>query len=71
MNDWQGLDDLLRTDPLDPGCDAALDMMDVYLELFLADAAPERRYPGVAVHLRGCPACEEDFRGLLAAVTGG
>jgi hypothetical protein len=37
--------------------------------LDFADA--EITYPGVAVHLRVCGPCSEDFRGLLAAARSG
>lgn len=54
MNGWTSLDRFLRTDPRDVEC---------------AEAA-ERRFPGVAAHLRACGPCGEDFDGLVAAVTG-
>lgn len=62
------LDDFLRTDPLDVGCEQAMEVLHVYAELVGTD--PEdarRRYPGVAAHLRSCRPCAEDLRGLLAA----
>ncbi|MGH7921800.1 MAG: hypothetical protein ACREQM_17930 [Candidatus Dormibacteraceae bacterium] len=42
--------------------------MDVYVDLALAGEHPEVQYPGIAVHLRDCGPCREDFDGLLAAV---
>jgi hypothetical protein len=73
MNQWQALDEFLRTDPRDVGCARAMEVLDIYVDLVSADgvAAAERRYPGVAAHLRTCGPCGEDFDGLLAAVTGG
>jgi hypothetical protein len=67
---WDELDRFLRTDPRDVGCDEALALLHVYVELILADGASEaaRRLPGVAAHLRGCGPCSEDFDGLLSAV---
>ncbi len=65
-----GLEQFLRIDPLDAGCGRAMELLDVYVELALADAEPERRYPDLAVHLRGCGPCEEDFKALLVAVRG-
>ena len=47
-----------------------MELLDVYVELTLADADPERRYADIAVHLRGCGPCAEDFQTLLAAVRG-
>jgi hypothetical protein len=47
----------LRTDPRDVGCDQALDIVQVYVEVVLDDESgteAARRYPGVAAHLRTC-----------------
>ena len=46
MSDRSALDRFLRTDPLDAGCGETMERLDVYAELTLADARPERRYPG-------------------------
>ena len=70
MNDWSALDDFLRTDPQDVGCDQAMEMLHVYVELVAAGAPAGQRYPGIAAHLRACGPCGEDFGGLLAAVRG-
>ncbi|HZC64477.1 MAG TPA: hypothetical protein VE464_22805 [Streptosporangiaceae bacterium] len=71
MNGWSTLDRFLRTDPRDVGCAEAMDMLHVYTDLAGADAtAAAQRYPGIAVHLRACGPCGEDFDGLLAAVSG-
>jgi hypothetical protein len=71
MNGWSALDRFLRTDPRDVGCEKAMEMLHVYAELVAADAPAERRYPGIAAHLRACGPCGEDFEGLLAAIRGG
>ncbi len=56
MNGWAGLDELLRTDPHDVGCEAAMDLLHVYGELAADDPAEaRRRYPGVAAHLAPGP----------------
>jgi len=70
MNDWRALDNFLRTDPRDVGCDQAMEMLHVYVELVAAGDPAEQRYPGIAAHLRACGPCGEDFEGLLAAVRG-
>jgi RNA polymerase sigma-70 factor (ECF subfamily) len=69
VSDWSQLDAFLRTDPADVGCDEALRILHVYVELVASgeDAGP--RYPGVASHLHQCGPCGEDFEGLLALVT--
>jgi len=58
----------LTTDPADIGCDWALELLHAYVELVAAGEDPERRYPGIATHLRSCGPCLEDYQGLLAAV---
>ena len=79
MSDWPGLDRFLAADPRDVGCEQAVEILHVYVEMVLEDAPglAARRFPGVAVHLAACGPCDiEDFQGLLAAagatsVTGG
>jgi hypothetical protein len=69
MNGWSALDNFLHTDPQDVGCAEAMDILHVYVDLAATDATEaQRRYPGVAAHLRACGPCEEDFEGLLNAV---
>jgi hypothetical protein len=68
MNDWSALDRFLQTDPRDVGCAKAMQMLHVYAEMVASGAQAEQRYPGVAVHLRACGPCGEDFEGLLAVV---
>ncbi|MEU6424363.1 hypothetical protein ABZ860_00590 [Microbispora sp. NPDC046973] len=71
MNGWDELDRFLSTDPRDVGCDKAMDLLHVYVELVTRHPeAARRRYPGIAAHLRACGPCNEDFEGLLAAVSG-
>jgi len=70
MTGWDQLDRFLRTDPRDVGCDKALRILHVYVELVRGgesgtDAA--RRFPGVAAHLLSCGPCAEDYQGLLLA----
>jgi hypothetical protein len=43
----------------------------VYVDLMAAGEDAAGRYPGVAAHLLACDPCEEDFTGLLLAVTNG
>ncbi len=52
MTGWSAFDRFVRTDPSDTGCGPAMDVLDVYAELAVADRpAAEQRYPGVAAHL--------------------
>jgi hypothetical protein len=64
------LDQFLTTDPRDVGCEEALRLLHVYVDLVVEVGSREaaRRYPGVAVHLQACGPCGEDFDGLLHAV---
>jgi hypothetical protein len=56
MNGWSAWERFLRTDPSDPGCGGAMEIMDVYAELAVAGGpAAEQRYPGVAAHQQGQP----------------
>lgn len=68
MTGWSELEHFLRTDPRDVGCEQALAMLDVYVDLVLADTAAGAadRYGGVAAHLLACGPCAEDYQGLLA-----
>jgi hypothetical protein len=60
----------LHTDPRDVGCGEAMDLLHVYADLHVTDAAEaERRFPGVLVHLRACGPCSTDFEGLLALLS--
>jgi hypothetical protein len=66
---WPELEQFLRTDPRDAGCDQALRILHVYVDLVLSDGAESaaRLYPGVGAHLLACGPCADDFDGLLAA----
>jgi len=69
MSDMERLDRFLRTDPLDVGCEEALAVLHIYVDLTVNDQDAAGRYPGVAAHLKACGPCDEDFSGLLLAVT--
>jgi hypothetical protein len=71
MTGWLALDRFLATDPRDVGCEQAMQILHVYVELIRGDDAGKeaaRRYPGVATHLAACGPCGEDFDGLLSAI---
>jgi hypothetical protein len=71
MTRWDALERFLATDPRDVGCDEAMEILHVYVDLIAAGADAAARYPGVAAHLAACGPCAEDFRGLLDAVQEG
>ena len=47
-------------------CEQCFDELDRYVELEPGGADTDAAVPGMRAHLQGCPACEEDRRGLLA-----
>jgi len=69
MNDHDTLERFLEADPRDVGCDEAMSVLHIYVDLVAAGLDAADRYPGVAAHLAGCGPCGVDFAGLLAAVT--
>ena len=67
MTEKLTLDDLLLADTRDPGCQAGFEFVDQYVELELAGKNPAALHPGLAAHLRSCPACQLDHDGILEA----
>jgi anti-sigma factor RsiW len=47
-------------------CEVCFDELDRYVDLQLAGADAEAAVPGMAAHLRGCPACAEEHESLTA-----
>lgn len=68
MSAWDSLERFLATDPQDVGCDEAVAILHVYVDLLAAGIDPAGRYPGVAAHLAACGPCADDAKGLLLAV---
>jgi hypothetical protein len=68
MSDLDRLERFLRTDPRDVGCDEAMAVLHIYVDLMVTRGDAAERNPGVAAHLLACGPCAEDFTGLLAAV---
>ena len=66
MHDARQLERSLDTDPRDVGCDEAMAVLHIYVELTAEQRA--QRYPGVLAHLLACGPCADDFNGLLAGV---
>ena len=67
MSELERLDRFLRTDPRDVGCDEAMAVLHIYVDLTVTGQDAAERYPGVAAHLAACGPCGEDFSGLLVA----
>jgi anti-sigma factor RsiW len=56
--------------PADPEllCDECFEKLDQYVDLELQGAAADDQVPGMRAHLRGCPACQEEYASLRALV---
>ncbi len=73
MSDYSALEQFLRTDPRDVGCEQALAVLHIYVDLVLDEPSGSQaalRYSGVAAHLLACGPCADDFHGLLATSGG-
>jgi len=68
MTGSRSIEDVLRADPADIGCDAGMLVLDEYVERELEHGDAGKSFPGLAAHLRACPACRLDHDGLLNAV---
>ena len=67
MSERDQLTRLLGTPGDDAGCEGALALLAEYVEGELAGRRNVRELlPAVAEHLRNCPACAEDYEGLIA-----
>jgi hypothetical protein len=70
MSERDPLTRLLGVVGEDPGCEGGLVLLAEYVEAELGGRDASALFPGVFAHLRNCPACEEDYRGLLALARG-
>jgi len=61
------IDGLLAADTVDAGCSAGFEVLHRYVEEELAGGQPAAAHPGLATHLLCCPACREDYLGLVEA----
>lgn len=62
------LERLLGTGGPDPGCEAAFEALDQYVEAVLRGEDVTVRFAAIVTHARNCVACREDTEGLLAAL---
>jgi len=69
MNAEQDIFELLDAETVDAGCSAGFEVLHEYVESQLNGGDPERELPGLAAHLRSCPACRDDYLGLVDATT--
>jgi hypothetical protein len=66
MSERDPLTRLLGTPGKDAGCEEALALLAEYVEGELEGRNVRELLPAVAAHLRNCPACVEDYEGLIA-----
>jgi predicted anti-sigma-YlaC factor YlaD len=52
------------------GCDECFELIDEYVDLELEGADAHARVPGMAAHLKGCPACREEYESLRELAAG-
>lgn len=67
MNADQDIFGLLNAETVDAGCSAGFEVLHQYVESELNGGDPEREFPGLAAHLRSCPACCDDYSALVDA----
>ena len=65
MSDHDLITRLLGTAGADAGCEGSHTRLAEYIEGELAGREMAELLPAVAEHLRNCPACAEDYRGLV------
>jgi hypothetical protein len=51
-------------------CEECFEAVDRYVELEVAGRAADLAVPGMRAHLRGCPACAQEYESLRALVRG-
>jgi hypothetical protein len=66
MSERDPLTRLLGTPGKDAGCEGALTLLAEYVEGELKGRNVRQLLPAVAEHLHNCPACAEDYEGLVA-----
>ena len=70
MSDHDLIRRLLGTAGEDAGCEGAHGRLAEYIEGELTGREMADVLPAVAEHLRNCPACAEDYRGLVELARG-
>jgi len=70
LSDRDALARLLGAPGADAGCERGMSVIAEYVELEVDGRDADGRFPALAAHLRNCPACAEDYEGLVALVRG-
>lgn len=68
MSQERDLDAVLLAESVDAGCAAGFEVLHRYVEEELAGGDAAQAHPGLATHLVSCPACRQDYLGLVEAV---
>lgn len=68
MSHDRDLDAVLLSASVDAGCAAGFEVLHRYVEEELAGGDAAKAHPGLATHLVSCPACRQDYLGLVEAV---
>jgi hypothetical protein len=71
VNDVPLLSRLLGPGEPEVTCEVCFDELDRYVEFQLGGLDAEAAVPGMAAHLRGCPACSEEHASLTALLIDG
>jgi predicted anti-sigma-YlaC factor YlaD len=58
---------MLSAESVDAGCAAGFEVLHRYVEEELSGGEAARSHPGLAAHLASCPACRQDYLGLVEA----
>ena len=67
MSHEPDLDAMLVSESVDAGCAAGFEVLHRYVEEELAGGEAGQSHPGLAAHLVSCPACRQDYLGLVEA----
>ncbi len=67
MTTPRDIEALLPDSTVDSGCAAGFEVLHSFVEAELSGADAAASQPGLAAHLRSCPACREDYLGLRDA----
>ena len=70
MNERDPLTRLLGAPGEDSGCEGGFAVLAEYVEAEQEGRNVGELFPGVAKHLRSCPACVEDYKGLVELIRG-
>jgi hypothetical protein len=62
------LEGLLGPGEPEVSCEECFDALDRFVELDLDGHDADAAVPGMRAHLRGCPACAQEYEGLRALV---